>query len=97
MCRKQKVPEDFLVKFLRVFRVDANWLLLGLGDLPNDYSPREAALVADYRAADEEDKRILERTGASFARSSVDGLDHDERRSTEWPRGGKKKGPHKRG
>lgn len=31
---KQRVPEDFLVKFIEKFKIDANWLMLGTSPVP---------------------------------------------------------------
>jgi transcriptional regulator with XRE-family HTH domain len=87
---------DFLMQFIQDFNLDANWLLLGEGEPPSaDYSAREAMLIADYRASDEEDKRILERTGASFAKSGVDGQDQEALKSAAWPAGEKNKAERK--
>jgi plasmid maintenance system antidote protein VapI len=66
---KQKVPEDFLVKFIQVFDVDANWLLLGIGEKPElDLNSRERALIANYRASPEEARRSVETTAALLAK-----------------------------
>ena len=66
---KQKVPEDFLVKFIEAFKVDANWLLLGVGEPPQpDLTSREAALLDNYRNSDETARRTLESTSALLAK-----------------------------
>ena len=49
---KQRVPEDFLVKFIEVFQVDANWLITGRGS-PGQLTPREAALLELFRRCPE--------------------------------------------
>jgi len=65
---KQRVPEDFLVKFIEVFKVDANWLLLGVGESPKmELNSRERALIANYRASSEEARRSVETTAALLA------------------------------
>lgn len=65
---KQRVPEDFLVKFLEVFRVDANWLLLGAGESSKPkLTPREAALLDNYRNCPEDARRNLDATSALLA------------------------------
>lgn len=69
---KQKVPEDFLVRFVEVFKVDANWLLLGDGQPPvSDLSSKEKVVLANYRACGDEEKQIIERTCARFAVSEA--------------------------
>ncbi|MDD3310976.1 helix-turn-helix transcriptional regulator [Pseudodesulfovibrio sp.] len=73
MCGKQRVPEDFLIRFVEIFQVDANWLLLGAGPVP-ELNSREAALVANYRASPEEGKRSLETTSALLAQSQTKAL-----------------------
>lgn len=68
MYGKQRIPEDFLIKFLKVFEVDANWLLLGIGDPPKpELTPREAALLDNYRNSDEAAQKTLETTSALLA------------------------------
>jgi transcriptional regulator with XRE-family HTH domain len=70
---KQKVPEDFLVNFVKVFHLDANWLLLGVGDFPiSELTSREAALLSNYRASPEEARRSLETTSALLAERGKD-------------------------
>jgi len=66
---KQRIPEDFLIKVLEVFGVDANWLLLGVGEQPKpELTPREAALLDNYRHSPEEGKRSAEESVALFAK-----------------------------
>lgn len=86
---KRAPDAAFLQRLLARSGADANWLLLGVGDAPDELDSREAALLADYRASDEDDKRILERTGASFARSGTDGRDDEALRKASWPKAGK--------
>lgn len=64
---KQRVPEDFLVKFVEIFQVDANWLLTGKGE-PGQLTPKEAALLDNYRNSDEAGQQALETTSALLAK-----------------------------
>ncbi len=61
---------EFLQKLVAEFKLDANWLLLGVGEPPTlELSSREAALIANYRASPEEGRRSLETTSALLAKS----------------------------
>jgi len=68
----QRVPEDFLIKFLEVFKVDANWLLLGVGEPPSPkLTPREAALLDNFRHCDEVGQSAMLTTGAALAQPKL--------------------------
>ncbi len=67
---KQRVPEDFLIKFIEVFQVDANWLFTGCGS-PGQLTPREAALLDNYRHCPDDAKRSAETMCALLAQSSA--------------------------
>ncbi len=65
---KQKVPEDFLVKFIEVFKVDANWLLFGMGEPPKtELTRREAILVDHFRNSPKAGQDAMLTTGAAVA------------------------------
>ena len=65
----ERVPDaDFLSALVKEFRVDAGWILLG-GEVPNqELSPREKALVDNYRHSAEEGKRAVEATASALSR-----------------------------
>lgn len=68
--KKQKPPSDFLVKLQLKLGVDLNWLLAGGSEpLGRALSVREAALLDDYRAADDEGQRAIAATGAAVAKT----------------------------
>lgn len=59
---------SFLKALIEDFGLDANWLLLGVGEPPQvELSPRESALIANYRASPEEGRRSVETTAALLA------------------------------
>ncbi|WP_319778329.1 helix-turn-helix domain-containing protein [Maridesulfovibrio sp.] len=47
---KQKVPEDFLITFIKKFQVDANWLLLGVGETPKPVSKPEPTAYSSSKS-----------------------------------------------
>ena len=60
---------SFLAALIEDFGVDANWLLLGVGEQPKpELTPREAALLDNYRHSPEEGKRSAEESVALFAK-----------------------------
>ena len=64
---------DFLLLLVEEFGIDANWLLLGVGEPPTPkLSPRESALIANYRASPEEARRSVETTAALLAQPKKD-------------------------
>jgi hypothetical protein len=66
---KQKVPEDFLIRFIEVFKVDANWLLLGVEEAPKpELSSVEAALLDNFRHCPAEEQDAIVRTSALLAK-----------------------------
>ncbi|SNS05952.1 Helix-turn-helix [Humidesulfovibrio mexicanus] len=63
---------DFLKTIVAEFGVDGSWLLLGDGDLPSiKLTPREAALLDNYRHCPDDAQRNLETMGALLAQSSA--------------------------
>ena len=59
---------EFLMSFIKDFGLDANWLLFGKEQAEKpELSPRESALIANYRASPEEARRSVETTVALFA------------------------------
>lgn len=68
----ERIPgADFLQAVASAFGVDGTWLLLGVGTPPKlDLSPREAALLDNYRQSTEDAKRSLETTSALLAQSA---------------------------
>lgn len=59
---------SFLASLIDAYGVDANWLLLGVGEPPTpELTPREAALLDNYRHSPEEARRNLEKTSALLA------------------------------
>jgi transcriptional regulator with XRE-family HTH domain len=65
-------PSDFIQRLVLELGVDANWLLLGVGEPPKpELTPREAALLDNYRhIPSEEAKRSIETTSAYLAQRS---------------------------
>ncbi|MGE4293926.1 MAG: helix-turn-helix domain-containing protein [Desulfovibrio sp.] len=63
---------SFLASLIDAYGVDANWLLLGVGEPPKpELTPREAALLDNYRhIPSEEAKRSIETTSAYLAQRS---------------------------
>jgi transcriptional regulator with XRE-family HTH domain len=87
--KNKRLPSsDFLQLLISDYGADPQWLLMG-GEAPKGLNSREAALVANYRASDEDDQRILERTGASFAKSCVEGQNQEDLKTAVWPAGEK--------
>jgi len=65
---KQRVPEDFLIKFVQVFQVDANWLLLGVGEPPKpELTSVEAALLDNFRHCPTDEQDAIIKTSALLA------------------------------
>lgn len=66
-------PADFIVRVCERFRVDSWWLMTGVekGEPPAvpPISARTAAMVANFEALDEEDKRSVEKIAAALAES----------------------------
>ncbi len=58
---------EFLQKLIEEFRVDANWLLLGAGEPPQEEDRREAMLLSHFRHCDETGKDAMLTTGAALA------------------------------
>lgn len=58
---------DFILSLKRIFDVDLNWLLTGEEGLAPPISTRAAALVDNFEALSEEDKRAIERTTFALA------------------------------
>lgn len=59
---------SFVMQLATDFGVSADWLLFGAGEMPTlELSSKEQALISNYRTSDDEEKQILERTGARFA------------------------------
>lgn len=74
LARYEKGDNDPSASFLKAiskdYGIDANWLLFG-GERPEPkLSPRESALIANYRASPEEGRRSLETTSALLAQSN---------------------------
>jgi transcriptional regulator with XRE-family HTH domain len=68
----KRIPDaEFLCMLARNFGADPQWLLMG-GEPPMELSPRESALIANYRASPEEAKRSVETTAALFAQPKMD-------------------------
>lgn len=65
----ERVPgSDFVAAVIAAFGLDANWLLLGVGELPEpELTPREAALLDNYRHCPEDAQRSIETTSALLA------------------------------
>lgn len=63
-------PADFVVRVCERFGVDSWWLLTGDGKEPvPSISPRAAALVGNFEAMSEEDKRAFEHLVFAVAQS----------------------------
>lgn len=64
----ERVPDAvFLNRLVSEFGVDARWLLTGEDAPAIKLTPREAALLDNYRHSPEQAKRNLETTSALFA------------------------------
>ncbi|AMK09634.1 helix-turn-helix domain-containing protein [Pseudodesulfovibrio indicus] len=62
---------SFLQKLIKDFGVDPQWLLLG-GEPPMELSPRESALIANYRASPEKGRRSVETMASVLAESQTE-------------------------
>lgn len=70
----RRVPDaTTLQRIIEDYEVDANWLLLGVGEPPKpELSPREACLIANYRASPEEGQRSVETMASLLAKRDKD-------------------------
>lgn len=60
---------SFVMNLIADFGIDANWLLFGKGEAPvPTLTPREAALLDNYRHSPEEEQRSLETMCALLAK-----------------------------
>ncbi len=69
-----RIPDaTFLAQVISEFGIDANWLLLGVGEPPAPkLTPREAALLDNYRNSPAEEQRSLETMCALLAKRGGD-------------------------
>lgn len=68
--KDQRVPDaTFLKRIVDDFGVAPGWLLMGAGEFQLELTPREAALLDNYRHSPERAKRNLETTSALLAQS----------------------------
>lgn len=65
---KQRAPEDFLVKVIQRFEIDANWLLIGAAREGVTLAPDEAALLDNYRNSPEAGKTAIKATGLAVTK-----------------------------
>lgn len=69
---------DFLQMLVTTFGVDANWLLLGVGEPPKpELDAREAILVDHFRHCDERGKDAMITAGSALAQQTKGGKDVD--------------------
>lgn len=69
LAKRQRLPEDMLIRILQATGCDANWLLLGRPRPAGDLPPRQRALLANYEAAPEDGKRVIEGAALLAAKS----------------------------
>ncbi len=63
----ERLPDgDSLLLLWQKFRVEAGWLLTGMGSAP-PLTAREATLLDNYRHASEAGRKALDQTGAALA------------------------------
>jgi len=69
---------DFLQLLVTAFGVDANWLLLGVGEPPKpELDAREAILVDHFRHCDERGKDAMITAGSAMAKQAKDEINVD--------------------
>lgn len=69
---------DFLQLLVTAFGVDANWLLLGVGEPPKpELDAREAILVDHFRHCDERGKDAMITAGSALAKQTKDEISVD--------------------